>query len=340
MEVLWLCLVAFTLTGYAVLDGFDLGAGVVHLVTGKNARDKRSIIRSIGPVWDGNEVWLIAGGGTLFAAFPALFAAGFSSFYMPLMIALWLLALRALAIELQHQSSDTLWLRFWDWTFAGSSTLLALIFGAALANVVRGVPFGEEGVEFVPLWTDFSLRGAVGVIDGYTLLVGATSVVVLAQHGAAWLGLRLRGEDRTRVLRSTRRLWPAATLLALATTAATFHVQPRALENVSEVPVLALFPLLGLAGALALRGWRETRPLHAFLASCALIVGLLGSAATALWPYGLPSSTEVPGLSLAESAASEGSLRVMLLWWIPGMLVATGYSAYVYTRLPSTDDAH
>lgn len=340
MTELWFVLVTATFAVYVLLDGFDLGVGVLHLFVARDGEERRKLMRAVAPVWDGNEVWLIAGGGTLFAAFPALFAAGFSSFYLPLMMALWLLALRALAIELQHQSSDALWLRFWDWTFAGSSALLALIFGAALANVVRGVPFDAGGVGFVPLWTDFSLRGEVGVLDGYTLLVGFTSVAVLAQHGATWLGLRLGGADRERVLGQSRRLWAVATSLAVATTVATLYVQPRALENLSETPLLLAFPLLSLGGAAGVRLWRKRAPRRAFLASSALLLGLLGSAASALWPYGLPSSTEVPGLALEDAAAGGAALRTMLLWWIPGMLLAAGYSLFVYSRLPSTDDAH
>jgi cytochrome d ubiquinol oxidase subunit II len=155
MGTLWFWIVAVMLTGYVVLDGFDLGVGIVYLFVAGSDREKMQSIRSIGPVWDGNEVWLLAAGGTLFFAFPLLYASAFSGFYLPLMIVLWLLILRGVSIELRSHVDDRLWKSFFDAIFFLSSTLLAIFYGAALANVVRGVPLGADDYFFLPLWTNW-----------------------------------------------------------------------------------------------------------------------------------------------------------------------------------------
>src|SRR5579872_3615051 len=140
MLFVWFFLVALMITAYVVLDGFDLGAGVLHLWIAKTDQERQTVIRAIGPVWDGNEVWLLAGGGTLFFAFPVLYASGFSGFYLPLMIVLWLLLLRAIGIELRMHFRSRTWRALFDGCFSFSSALLAIFYGAALGNVIRGVP--------------------------------------------------------------------------------------------------------------------------------------------------------------------------------------------------------
>src|ERR1051325_8605130 len=155
MLFIWFWLVAVMITGYVVLDGFDLGAGVLHLFIAKTDQERQTVIRTIGPVWDGNEVWLLAGGGTLYFAFPLLYASGFSGFYLPLMIVLWLLILRGIGIELRMHLAGTVWRGFFDGCFALSSILLAVFYGAALGNVIRGVPLNQERYFFLPLWTNW-----------------------------------------------------------------------------------------------------------------------------------------------------------------------------------------
>src|SRR2546422_7524285 len=145
METLWFIIVALMLTAYVVLDGFDLGAGVIYLIVAKTSKERRTVLRSIGPVWDGNEVWLLAAGGTLYFAFPALYASAFSGFYLPLMMVLWLLILRGISIEFRSHIEAPVWMQFWDAIFCLSSLLLAVFYGAALGNVVRGVPLDEKG---------------------------------------------------------------------------------------------------------------------------------------------------------------------------------------------------
>ena len=155
MGTVWFCLVAGMLAAYVILDGFDIGVGILHLCIAHNETERRILIRSIGPVWDGNEVWLIAAGGTIFFAFPVLYASSFSGFYLPLMVVLWLLILRGVSIEFRSHVGGRIWPVFWDGVFTFSSFLLAIFLGAALGNVVRGVPLDASGHFFEPLWTNF-----------------------------------------------------------------------------------------------------------------------------------------------------------------------------------------
>src|SRR6266446_2259679 len=152
MQTLWFILVALMLTTYILLDGFDLGAGVIHLFVAKNDVERRMILQAIGPVWDGNEVWLIAAAGTLFFTFPVLYASSFSGFYLPLIMVLWFLMLRGISIELRSHIHDPVWISFWDGVFFLGSTLLAIFYGAALGNVIRGVPLNSNGFFFEALW--------------------------------------------------------------------------------------------------------------------------------------------------------------------------------------------
>ena len=153
MGTLWFCLVALMIAIYVLLDGFDLGAGAIHFLVAKTNEERRQVIATIGPAWDGNEVWLVAAGGTLYFAFPSLYASGFSGFYLPLMVVLWLLILRGSAIEFRNHIQSPIWIPFWDFFFSASSLLLAVFLGAALGNVIRGVPLDGSGYFFEPLWT-------------------------------------------------------------------------------------------------------------------------------------------------------------------------------------------
>ena len=205
MATLWFCLVALLLTVYVILDGFDLGTGALHLFVARTDRERRTVLQSIGPVWDGNEVWLLAAGGTLVLAFPLLYASSFSGFYLPLMVVLWLLILRAISIEFRSHVDNPVWRPVWDVVFTGSSLLLAVFFGAALGNVVRGVPLAEDGYFFTPLWTSFGIGGAeMGVLDWYTVTVGVTSLLALTHHGALWLVLKTEDPVRERAARAAR----------------------------------------------------------------------------------------------------------------------------------------
>jgi cytochrome bd ubiquinol oxidase subunit II len=330
----WFWLLALLLGIYAVLDGFDFGVGMLHFVVAKTQAERDTLLRSIGPVWDGNEVWLVAAAGTLLGAFPALYAAAFSGFYLPLMLVLWLLLLRALGIELRHHIDNPLWHQAWDVAFSLSSALLALFFGAALGNLVRGLPLNDNGEFFEPLWTDFRVGEVTGILDWFTLLVGLTASATLAQHGALWLALKTTADVQQRSEKLARRLWPALVMLTLLTTLASGFVQPRLLENLSRYPLGLVCPLFALTGLIGARAYLARSAKRAFLASCAFVLGLVGSAAFAIFPHAL--SARVPGreLTVAAAAADSATLSAMLCWWLPGMLLAGAYSYYNYTRLP------
>src|SRR5580700_7019904 len=208
MESLWFAIVAFMIAAYVVLDGFDLGAGVIYLTAARIPAERRAIMRAIGPVWDGNEVWLVAAGGILYFAFPLLYASSFSGFYLPLMIVLWLLMLRGIGIELRGHLENPVWLGFFDLIFCASSILLAIFFGAALGNVVRGVPLAADGYFFEALWTNFRVSANTGILDWYTILTGVIALVTLTAHGALYVAVKTDGELNQRSRSVASLAWP------------------------------------------------------------------------------------------------------------------------------------
>ncbi|MGB6431619.1 MAG: cytochrome d ubiquinol oxidase subunit II [Candidatus Acidiferrales bacterium] len=341
METLWFCLVALMLAVYVVLDGFDLGAGIVHLLVARTDSERRSVLGSIGPVWDGNEVWLIAAGGTLYFAFPALYASSFSGFYLPLMIVLWLLTLRGVAVEFRSHVTGAVWAPFWDAVFALASLLLAVFFGAALGNVVRGVPLDANGRFFEALWTNFRPGPDAGVLDWYTILVGLTALAALTLHGALWVALKTDGDVSVRARRlASRAVWLVAALTA-AITAASFRVQPSLATHFSGHAWGAVFPALAILG-LAGIAWFSYRGAerNAFFGSCAYLLGMLTSAAFSLYPYVLPASTDPAfGLTVHNAMAPEYGLRIGLIWWFIGMALATAYTVHAYRRFAGKVDA-
>jgi cytochrome d ubiquinol oxidase subunit II len=334
METLWFCLVAIMLAGYVVMDGFDIGSGIIHNVVARTDDERRQVLRSIGPVWNGNEVWLLAAGGTLYFAFPALYASGFSGFYLPLMMVLWLFILRGVSIEFRSHLGSTVWRSLWDGFFTFASTLLAIFFGAALGNVVRGVPLDSAGTFFLPLWTDFGVDGPLGILDWYTVLVGALALVALVQHGALWVALKTDGELSRRADRLASAAWYATVVVTVVVTIVTMRVQPSVQERLASQPWGYLLPLLALAGlamtvAASGRGAEKLR----FLGSCLYLAGMLASAAFGVYPNVLPARPG-PDLSLTihNAATSAYGMRIGLMWWIPGMLLAAGYVIYVHRR--------
>ncbi len=253
MGTLWFCLVALMIAAYVLLDGFDLGAGILHLFVARSDGERREVLASIGPVWDGNEVWLLAAGGTLYFAFPALYASGFSGFYLPLMIVLWLLILRGISIEFRSHIHSPVWEPLWDAVFCFSSLLLAVFYGAALGNVVRGVPLDAQGYFFEPLWTNFRLGGRTGILDWYTILIGVTSLFALTQHGAAWLLLKTSGAVQLKSRAVARRAWWGVVALTIVVTWFTFRIQPQISTSFAAHPWGYVFPAIAVAGLVALR---------------------------------------------------------------------------------------
>jgi len=332
MLFVWFWLVAIMITGYVVLDGFDLGAGVLHLLIAKTDEERRTVIRTIGPVWDGNEVWLIAGGGTLYFAFPLLYASGFSGFYLPLMMVLWLLILRGIGIELRMHLDSPVWHGFFDGCFAISSLLLAIFYGAALGNVIRGVPLQKDGYFFLPLWTDWWPGPDLGVLDWYTVIAGLVAAVALTVHGANYVSLKTDGELSTRARRLGRNLSPALLVLTVVSLWATLAIRPDLLNNYKVFPVLFIVPVAVAASLVCMFVFqRKGADKAAFLCSSGYLIFMLVGAAVAEYPNLLSSPTD-PALNITVYNAASGlhSLSIGLIWWGFGMALAIGYFVFVY----------
>lgn len=333
METVWFVLVTIMLTGYVVLDGFDLGAGALHLLVARSDEERRMVLASIGPVWDGNEVWLIAAGGTLFFAFPLLYASSFSGFYLALNIVIWLLVFRAIGIEFRMHLTNPVWCAFFDGAFSVASILLIVFFGAALGNVMRGVPLGPDHYFFVPLWTNFAPGPLPGILDWYTALCAILALVAMCVHGALYVILKTEGSLNASMRQVVKWLWPALLALSGAALPATVLVRPELLNNYRSGPagwIIPAFVAIGLGGIFHFTRRAEER--NAFLSSCLYIVAMLAGAAYALYPTLLPSSGDpVNSITINNAASGAASLKVGLLWWGAGMIIAVGYTVVVYT---------
>src|SRR5215208_475858 len=254
-------------TMYVVLDGFDLGVGALHLLLGKTDEEREQATAAIGPVWNGNEVWLIASGGVLFMAFPTAYAGAFSGLYFGLIMVLWLLVGRGLALELRHQIDNPLWRSACDGVFFLASAALALVFGVALGNVVRGVPLGADGYFSLPLFN---------ILNWYALLVGVFGLLVLAAQGASFLAFRGTGALAERARRWARRLWIVELVLFVALIGPTYAVRDEMLTNLVDHPWRLVFPLLAVGALGAMFSFQRARDwARSFYASCLFIAGLL-----------------------------------------------------------------
>ncbi len=331
MGTIWFCLVAIMVALYVLLDGFDLGAGAIHLLVAKTDEERRQVLASIGPVWDGNEVWLLAAGGTLYFAFPALYAGAFSGFYLPLMMVLWLLILRGTSIEFRNHIKSAVWDPLWDFLFCASSLLLAVFFGAALGNVVRGVPLDESGYFFEPLWTNFRLGDAPGILDWYTILVGVLALAALMMHGGLWVRWKTTGGVSQRAGAVAGKAWWAILALTIVVTAATFRIQPQVMTNFRTWPVGLILPVLAVAGLAGVRyELARKNEKNAFFASCAYLTGMLTSVVFGVYPMVLPARNPAYSLTISNSKAPAYGLHIGLAWWVIGMILAAGYFTYLY----------
>ncbi len=334
MGFIWFWLVAIMIVGYVVLDGFDLGVGVLHLFIARNEAERRAMLASIGPVWDGNEVWLVAGGGTLYFAFPLLYASAFSGFYLPLMIVLWLLVLRGVSLELRNHLDASVWQTLLDRVFGLSSALLALFFGAALANVLRGVPLQADGYFFLPLWTNWQPGPQPGILDWYTSIGGLVALAALTMHGALWLTIKTAGELEQRARRIVAPLWLLVAALTVISLVATIAVRPASLHNYFSYPVTFIVPVGVVASLAGICFWnRMAQPVKAFLSSCFYLFFMLAGACWGLYPTLLPATTGAErDITLSRAISGPHTLAVGLVWWGFGMALAVGYVAFIYSR--------
>lgn len=346
MGAIWFWIVAVMLAAYVILDGFDIGIGILYPILGRTDQDRKMMLRSIGPVWDGNEVWLLAGGGTLFFAFPLLYASAFSGFYLPLMIVLWLLIGRGIGIELRSQVDNAVWRSFFDGVFFLSSTLLAIFLGAALANVIRGVPLGADHYFFLPLWTDWRVGAHPGILDWYTVIGGLVALVALTTHGSLYLALKVSGELEERALRCAQLSWLGLCIMTVISLPATILARPATLAHYSLHPVAFAIPVvvvLSLAGIGMYTRRREE--FKAFLSSCLYLATMLVGAAIGLYPTLLPSSSNPANdITVANAISGTYATHVGLIWWAFGIALALGYFVVSYSmfrgKVPLQDDGY
>ena len=324
INTVWFIVLVFMLAGYAVLDGFDLGVGALHLLLGRDTRERGKLIDTIGPVWNGNEVWLLAAGGSMIAAFPHLYAASFSGFYLALMLVLWLLVLRGLGIEFRHLVDHDMWRHAWDVAFSLSSALLAVLFGVALGNVLRGVPLDEHG--------EFQGTFAL-MLNWFALLGGMLGLALLSMHGAAWIVLKTEGSLQARARRFAGALWWVTMAMLAAMVAASFVARPDFTANFTAHPGLLLAPFVTAVSALAVKyfqGRQDGR--RAFIAGAVMIAGVFSSIGAGLYPRLLPAGpgSAHPGLDIFNAASPEGSLRTALAIYLWGLVLVGLYQVNVY----------
>jgi cytochrome d ubiquinol oxidase subunit II len=338
MELFWFIIIAIVLAVFFILDGYDFGTGIIHLFFAKEEKDKEVIAKSAGLFWDSNEVWLVAAGGMLFMAFPTFYASVFSGFYLPLIIVLWLIVFRAIGLEFRSQFHFQMWKDIWDKAFGIASLLLALFFGVALGNIVRGVNLGgvENGVSvyeghyfFLPLWdSSFSpLTTHPGVIDWFTLTIGVISVVTLAIHGANWVILKTNSTLNARLKKIIFNLNWVLLVLTLFSIVSWQLVNPTSLTNFIDKPYLIIFPIIyctGLIGLFFIH--RFNKDIIPFIFSTLLILGGITSSLASMFPVILPSTNKVnESLTIYNTTTSEYGLSVALGWGIIGFILLFVY---------------
>ena len=331
MVELWFGILCLTLTLFAVLDGWNIGAGALHRVVGTNEAERREVIAALGPTWSWNEVWLLAAGGVFILAFPGIMGVALAGFYLAIWLVLWSFILRGLSIEVGGHIDDSLWRAAWDFVLPASSLLLAVLFGAALGNVLRGVPLDESGRFSMPLFTNFSPWGRVGILDWYTLSVAVFSSVLLCAHGATYLRLKTTGAVWKRSDTWAKRLWITTVLLFVVVSLETWIVRPGLYESMMQRPIALLAVAVIAAGAWAVwSGLRSASEVKALIGSCLVIVGLLGGAAASVFPVML-HSTLAPASSITAHAGAAGraGLAIGLFWWPIAFALAMAY--FVFT---------
>jgi len=322
LNTIWFLLIGFLLIGYAVLDGFDLGVGVLHLFAGNN-RERRINLNAIGPVWDGNEVWLLTGGGALFAAFPVIYATAFSGFYLAFMILLFALIFRAVSLEFRGQVDNSRWKSVWDWCFGLGSLLPAILFGVAVGNVLRGLPIAADGSLHVPF---------IALLNPYALLIGVLSLVMFVMHGATYMAVKTESDLQQRMAQWSIRGWMVLVVLYFVATLATYFVSPFLFEGLLGSPLFWIIFTMLLGGIIYFPvAVRAEKFFRAFLASSAVITSMTGLAGISLFPRMMPSSIDLNySLTIYNASSTPRTLTVMLIIALIGMPLVIGYTVYIY----------
>ena len=334
MIATWYAVVSFMLIIYVVLDGRNFGAGMLHWVVAKTPNERRQVIAAIGPLWSWHEVWLVGFGGTLIAIFPRLMASAFAGYYLALFLILWCLILRGVSIEVGGHINDRLWQTYWDFNFVLSNFLLAILFGAAAGNVARGVPLNADGNFSMAFFTDFTVRGYVGLLDWYTVSIAILAAVVLAAHGATYLTLKTEGPVHDRSEKWAKYLWIAVVPLLAVVLIESRIVRPDLPGRAWVNPFWWIGLIVVAASTFTLvTGLTKRQELHAFVGSNFLIGGLLATGAAAIFPVML-YSTLAPEHSLTAYgvASSPSTLRLASFWWPIGFVLAVFYFVFISRR--------
>jgi len=325
MSVLAFVLIATMFAVYTMLDGYDLGVGAISLFVCKTPEDRATAMAAIGPFWNGNEVWLIAAGGALFALFPHAYASAFSGFYLPFVMVLWLLMIRGVALELRNHLVNELWRAFFDVAFAVSSGLLILLFGVSIGNVLRGVPLDSH----------YYFLGTLGfLLNPYALGVGLLAIAALALHGATFLALRSDGAVKERAATLAVTLWPLVLVLDLVVTVTTFSVHSP-LPNLAAAPELTIAPIAAFAGVIGVRAALARGRLRvAFISSNVFIAGSTLSAAATLYPDLLSPFPPSPGgLTVLSDVPSPTALASTIAIVGVGLLAVAVYRSVLVRRI-------
>jgi cytochrome d ubiquinol oxidase subunit II len=322
LNMIWFVLVGVLIIGYAILDGFDLGVGVLHLFA-RTDNERRMHLNAIGPVWDGNEVWLLTGGGALFAAFPVVYATVFSGYYLALMLLLTALIFRAVSIEFRSKVESPRWREFWDWGFGLGSILPAILFGVAFGNVLHGVPIDAHH-----MWTGSFL----GLLNPYAVLIGVLSLALFTMHGAIYLAMKTEGALRDRVAAWISKTWMATMGLYALATIATIFIAPFLFAGVLKNPLFwVVFLLLLAAGMLIPVAAKAQKFGRAFIASSVLIACMIGLSALSLFPRLVPSSTDINfSLTIYNASSSQMTLSTMLVIALIGVPLVLIYTILIY----------
>ncbi len=336
LNLTWYLLIGVLIAGYAVLDGFDLGAGVFSLFT-KNDKERRIILNAIGPVWDGNEVWLLTGGGAMFAAFPQVYATVFSGFYLAFMLLLFALIFRAVSFEFRGKVQSPGWQGFWDRTFGIGSLIPAILFGAAVGNILRGLPVTADGNLNISF---------LGLLNPFALLVAVLGLFMFVMHGSVYLAVKTEGALQERASRWASGAWMVFVVLYIAATLAAYFVSPFLFESTLGHPLFWVFFLLLLIGIVFYPvALRARNYMHAFVSSAVMIVAAIGIAGISLFPRLVPSSIDLAhSLTAYNASSTPRTLTVMLIVALIGMPIVLGYTAYIYRvfkgKVTITEDSY
>lgn len=334
MIATWYGIVSLMLIIYVVLDGRNFGAGMLHWLVAKTFEERRQVIAAIGPLWSWHEVWLVGFGGTLVAVFPRLMASAFAGYYLALFLILWGLILRGISLEVGGHINDRLWQGFWDFVFVFSNFLLAILFGAAAGNLARGVPLDANGNFSMAFFTNFSVRGNVGLLDWYTVSIAIFAAVILAAHGATYLTLKTDGPVHDRSATWAKYLWAAVAPLFFSISVESWMVRPDVPGHAINNPFCWLGLLVVMVSIILLiSGLSTHREMRAFVGSNFLLVGLLATGGAAIFPVML-YSTLAPENSLTAYAvaSSPSAFHLASIWWPVGFALAIIYFIFISSR--------